>query len=217
MVAADEVSGGSGRWIMHMRMGILGGTFDPVHYGHLLAAEACREALQLQQVRFIPAAASPHKPDRRTADGHARADMIQLAIAGCPEFLVDRRELRRPAPSYTIDTLQSLRHEFPDAQLFLIVGADSMQDFLTWKEPAGIAQLARIIVCNRPGSAPPSPAQVEAWVGAQIAAQVQCLEIPGMDLSATDLRQRARNGQSLRFRTPRAVEAFLTEHRLYQP
>lgn len=75
--------------MMHMRMGILGGTFDPVHYGHLLAAEACRESLQLQQVRFIPAAASPHKPDRRTADGHARADMIQLAIAGCPEFLVD--------------------------------------------------------------------------------------------------------------------------------
>lgn len=200
-----------------MRMGILGGTFDPIHYGHLLAAESCREALQLNQVRFIPAAASPHKPDQRSADGHARADMIQLAIAGCPEFVVDRRELRRPAPSWTIDTLQSLHSEFPRAELFLLLGADSLKDFLTWKEPLEISRLATLAVCNRPGSPHPAPEQTVAWVGPEIAARVVHVDIPGIQLSATELRQRARMGQSLRFRTPRAVEAFLTEHKLYRP
>ena len=202
--------------VTFMRMGILGGTFDPIHYGHLLAAEACRESLQLNQVRFMPAAASPHKPDRRAADGHARADMIQLAIAGCPEFVVDRRELRRPAPSWTIDTLQSLRNEFPAAELFLLLGADSLRDFLTWKDPLEISRLATLAVCNRPGNPTPTPAQTATWVGTEIAARVVHIAIPGIDLSATDLRQRSRQGQSLRFRTPRAVEAFLTEHKLYQ-
>jgi nicotinate-nucleotide adenylyltransferase len=202
--------------VTFMRMGILGGTFDPIHYGHLLAAEACREALALNQVRFMPAAASPHKPDQRAADGHARADMIQLAIAGCPEFVVDRRELRRPAPSWTIDTLRSLRSEFPEAELFLLLGADSLREFLTWKDPLEISQLATLAVCNRPGSPAPTPAQTAAWVGPEIATRVVPVSIPGIDLSATDLRQRSRQGQSLRFRTPRAVEAFLTEHKLYR-
>jgi nicotinate-nucleotide adenylyltransferase len=142
--------------------------------------------------------------------------MIQLAIAGCPEFVVDRRELRRPAPSWTIDTLQSLRNEFPAAELFLLLGADSLRDFLTWKDPLEISRLATLAVCNRPGNPTPTPAQTATWVGTEIAARVVHIAIPGIDLSATDLRQRSRQGQSLRFRTPRAVEAFLTEHKLYQ-
>ncbi len=198
-----------------MKTGILGGTFDPVHYGHLLVAETCRESLGLDQVRFIPARTSPHKPDILPADGHARADMIQLAVAGCPEFIVDRRELRRDGLSYTIDTLQSLSNDRPDDELFLLLGADSLRQFLSWKDPEQIARLATLVVCNRPGEAELTTTQIVEWVGAEIASGVIIQKIPGVDLQASDLRKRIRSGLGLRFQTPRAVEAFLQQHRLY--
>ncbi|MEI7699321.1 MAG: nicotinate-nucleotide adenylyltransferase [Planctomycetia bacterium] len=198
-----------------MRLGLLGGTFDPVHYGHLLIAESCRETLHLDHVRFLPAALSPHKTDRPAADGHARADMIQLAIAGCREFSVDRRELRRSGPSFTIDTLQEFQKEFPDAELFLLMGADSLKDFLTWKNPQEVARLATLVACNRPGLPALSMEQITAWVGPEIAARVIAVEIPGTDISASEIRARALNGKSLRFLTPKAVEAFLGQHQLY--
>lgn len=198
-----------------MKTGILGGTFDPVHYGHLMVAESCREALSLDQVRFIPARISPHKPDTVPADGHARADMIQLAVAGCPEFVVDRRELRREGLSYTIETLQSLRRDLPDDELFLLLGADSLRQFLSWKDPEQIAAMSTLVVCNRPGEAELTDEQIVEWVGVEIASRVIIQKIPGVDLQASDLRQRALSGQSLRFQTPRAVEAFLTQHRIY--
>ncbi|MFN9721115.1 MAG: nicotinate-nucleotide adenylyltransferase [Planctomycetota bacterium] len=200
-----------------MKLGIFGGTFDPVHYGHLLVAECCREELHLDEVRWVPAAAPPHKPDARITDGHARADMLLLALSGYPEFKVDRRELKRSGPSYTVDTLTEFALEFPHAELYLIIGADSLRDFLTWRDPAGIAARATILACNRPGVAPITVEQIHGWVGAEIASRVVSVLIPGTDLSASDLRERARNGRSLRFRTPRAVEAFLTQHHLYQP
>lgn len=199
-----------------MKLGIFGGTFDPVHYGHLIVADCSREELRLDEVRFVPAASPPHKPGVKITDGHARADMLVLALSGYPEFKVDRRELKRQGPSFTVDTLAEFANEFPNAELHLIIGADSLRDFLTWRQPDRIAELARIVACNRPGVAPISAEQIEAWVGPSIASLVIPVQIPGTDLSATDLRQRARTGQSLRFRTPRAVEAFLTQHKLYQ-
>jgi len=198
-----------------MRMGVFGGTFDPVHYGHLLVAESCREELQLDQVRLIPAAVSPHKVGERVTDGHARADMLKLAVSGSPEFVVDRRELKRTGPSFTVDTLTELSTEHPDAELFFLMGADSLRDLLTWRDPTRIAQLATLVACNRPGVAAIDAAQIVNWVGAEIASKVISVAIPGTDLSASDLRQRAREGRSLKFRTPRAVEVFLRENRLY--
>jgi nicotinate-nucleotide adenylyltransferase len=132
-----------------MRIGILGGTFDPVHYGHLIAAETCRERLKLDQVRLIPAASPPHKPGIKIADGHARADMLSLAVSGYPEFVVDRRELKRSGPSFTVDTLRELTVEFPGQDLYFLMGADSLRDLLTWREPEEIARLATIVACNR--------------------------------------------------------------------
>ena len=199
-----------------MRIGILGGTFDPVHYGHLIAAETCRERLKLDQVRLIPAASPPHKPGIRIADGHARADMLSLAVSGYPEFVVDRRELKRSGPSFTVDTLRELTVEFPGQDLYFLMGADSLRDLLTWREPEEIARLATIVACNRPGVAEVTSSQIVEWVGQEIAARVLSLTMPGTDLSATELRQRIADRRTLRFLTPRAVEAFISQHGLYK-
>lgn len=198
-----------------MRRGILGGTFDPVHYGHLLMAETCRSELQLDEVRFIPAGQPPHKPDKKITDGHARADMLQLATSGYPEFVTDRRELRRTGPSYTVDTLAEFKEQSPDDSLFLIIGADSLRDFTTWKEPERIAKLTTIVAVNRPNLPEIDEKQVGEWVGDNIAPSVQTVSMPGSDLSSTYLRKRLRDGESLRFMTPKAVEAFIRQHDIY--
>jgi nicotinate-nucleotide adenylyltransferase len=198
-----------------MKLGILGGTFDPVHYGHLLVAETCRDVLSLDHVKFIPARISPLKTDRQPTDGHARADMIQLAIAGYPEFSVDRRELRRTGVSYTVETLRELAADVSTTELYFLMGADSLKDLMSWKDPEEIAKLATLVVCNRPGVPLPSPEQILAWTSPAIASRVQSVTIPGTDVSATDLRDRIRSGRSIRFQTPRSVESFLRQHRLY--
>ena len=198
-----------------MRLGIFGGTFDPVHYGHLLLAETCREQLKLDEVRFVPAATPPHKLHHKISNGEARADMLSLAVSGYPEFVVDRRELKRKGPSYTVDTLAELAVEFPDAELFFLAGADSLRDFFSWREPERITQLATLVACNRSGLPELQNEQVVEWVGAAIAEHILILQMPGTNISASEMRDRVRNGQNLRFLTPRAVEAFVIEHGLY--
>ena len=200
-----------------MRIGILGGTFDPVHFGHLILAETCREVLRLDQIRFVPAGDPPHKPDAKITDGHARADMLTLAVSGYPEFLVDCRELKRRGPSFTVDTLAELTSENPGSELFFLMGADSLRDLPTWREPERIAELATIVACNRPGVPPLLQPQIVKWVGEHIAARVITIAIPGTDASASDIRRRTAEGRSLRFLIPRAVEAFIFQHRLYIP
>ena len=202
---------------MSMRLGILGGTFDPVHYGHLMLAEACREQLNLSEVRLIPAGNPPHKSDRKITDGHTRADMLQLAVSGYPEFVVDRREIRRKGPSFTVDTLTELAAEFDGAKLFFIIGADSLRDLPSWREPEKITSLATIVAVNRPGWPALSAQQVTDWVGTEMAAKIEVVAMPGADFSATELRRRIRGGLGLRFMTPRAVEAFIMQHNVYPP
>ena len=199
-----------------MRLGVFGGTFDPVHYGHLLLAETCREHLKLDEVRFVPAATPPHKLDHQISDGHARAEMLSLAVAGYPEFVVDRRELKRKGPSFTVDTLTEYAVEFPNADLFFLVGADSLRDLLTWREPERISQLATLVACNRPGVPELQREQIEEWAGPEIANRIVTQRIPGTEISASELRDRARSGRNLRFLTPRAVEAFVNQHGLYR-
>lgn len=199
-----------------MRLGILGGTFDPVHYGHLLLAETCREQLDLTEVRLVPAGAPPHKTERGITDGHTRGDMLQLAISGYPEFVVDRREIRRTGPSFTVDTLTEYQSEFSEAELFFLMGADSLRDIPTWRQPERIAELATIVAVNRPGLPAPTNEQVLEWVGPKLAERIKIISMPGTDLSATAMRQRVSNGRNLRFMTPRAVEMFITQHDVYK-
>ncbi|MCX7385897.1 MAG: nicotinate-nucleotide adenylyltransferase [Planctomycetales bacterium] len=199
-----------------MRLGILGGTFDPVHYGHLLLAEVCRTQLKLDEVRFVPAATPPHKLHHQISAGHLRADMLSLAVSGYPEFVVDRRELKRQGSSYTVDTLTEFSADFPGAELYFLVGADSLRDFLSWREPERITRLATLVACNRPGLPELKAEQVMEWVGAEMTERILTLHMPGTDISGSEMRDHVRAGGSLRFRTPRAVEAFIIEHGLYR-
>lgn len=198
-----------------MRLGIYGGTFDPVHYGHLLLAEQCREQCRLDEVWFVPANVAPHKTGAETTSGTARAEMLEFAVAGCPRLRVSRRELERPGPSYTVDTLQSLHDEDPRRELFFLIGGDSLTDLPTWREPRRIAQLATIVAVNRGDRPLPDMASLEARLGKETAARVCFVQMPGVDLSATDIRRRVREGRGIRYMLPRAVEVYIQEHRLY--
>src|SRR5262249_32930148 len=133
-----------------MRLGLFGGTFDPIHLGHLILAEQCRESCGLDRVWFVVAGAPPHKPGGRTAVAH-RLEMVGIAIAGHSAFAVSDIEATRPGPHYSVETLETLRQDHPDEELFFLIGADSLEDLPSWREPERIARLATIVVVNRPG------------------------------------------------------------------
>lgn len=200
-----------------MRLGIYGGTFDPVHYGHLLLAESAREQLRLDEVWFMPAAVPPHKRERELTAAKQRVEMLDLAIAGNPAFRVSKLELDRGGVSYTVDTLQAIKDQQPDAELFLLMGADSLRDLLTWREPARICELAWPVVSRRADAPEPDYRQLAHLMSPDRLAAMEGmrLEMPIVQLSSTDLRARAAAGKSLRYRTPRAVEQYIKAQKLY--
>lgn len=198
-----------------MRLGIYGGTFDPVHYGHLLAAEQCLEQCRLDELWFVPAASPPHKQHADISPGDQRAEMLEFATAGHTQLRVSRMELDRTGPSYTVETLEQLRDEQPDRTLFLVIGADSLADLPTWREPERILELAELIVVNR-GQREPDVAAVEQSLGREAAGRIRRVWIPGVDLSASDIRGRVQAGRSIRYMTPRAVEMYIRERGLYR-
>ncbi|MBL4885145.1 MAG: nicotinate-nucleotide adenylyltransferase [Planctomycetaceae bacterium] len=199
-----------------MKLGIFGGTFDPVHIGHLILAEAVREACVLDEVRFLPAYSPPHKQSREISPGKQRVDMLEFATAGFPEFVVDQRELKRQGTSYTVDTLAELKQEFPDAELHFLMGADSLIDLPTWREPQRIAELAKIIAVNRNNSSREDLEQVVKQLPVAVQAAITIVDIPEIAVSASDLRSRISENRSIRFLTPRPVERYIQEQSLYQ-
>jgi nicotinate-nucleotide adenylyltransferase len=200
-----------------MRLGIYGGSFDPVHYGHLLLAECCREALRLDEVWLIPAAVPPHKQERQRASARARLEMLELALAGHEQLRASAIEIDRGGVSYTVETLAAIRQQRPKATLFLLMGADSLQDLPTWREPARICDLALPVAVCRGGSKPPDFSVLAPLVSAGQLEEIEAAQVrmPLIELSSTELRQRAGAGLSLRFRTPRAVEKYIEAQRLY--
>jgi len=209
------------------RVAIFGGSFNPVHYGHLLLADEVREALALDRVLFVPAGSPPHKSPLHLAPAPDRHAMVALATAGNPAFAVSDIELGRPGPSYTVDTLAALREAAAD-ELFLLVGSETFLDFLSWKEPARIARLARLVVVPRAGS-PFDPESVQAQKVLHEIGQARFVR-PGeplppdgvlivnavsLPISASDLRRRAREGRSLAYRMPDSVIAYVRARRLY--
>lgn len=200
-----------------MRLGILGGSFDPVHLGHLVMAETCRERLRLDEVWFVPAGHPPHKSDRELAPAKARADMLEFALAGIPEFQLSDIELTKDSTSYTVETLETLLTGDSSRELFLLIGADSLHDFPTWKEPQRITELAQVVAVNRGRQDPPPLDELEEKLGSDAVDRIQIVNMPGIDLASTDIRHRIRSGHSIRFLVPKAVEAYILEHKVYGP
>ncbi|HEX6867930.1 MAG TPA: nicotinate-nucleotide adenylyltransferase [Candidatus Limnocylindrales bacterium] len=198
---------------MSRPIGILGGTFDPIHIAHLAVAEEAAEALGLERVVFIPAGIPPHKPDRVITAGEHRLAMVERAIAGNPRFAADRRELDRPGRSYTVDTLESLSRE-TSSELALIISADSYLDFMSWREPRRILELARLIVAPRDGFPEAGPDFLAANLPHH-ADRATFLDGPHLQLSSSELRARAAAGRSLRYLVPDAVAGYISDHGLY--
>lgn len=198
-----------------MRLGLFGGTFDPVHYGHLLLAEQCREQCGLDEVWFLPSGSPPHKQRQGINAGEVRAELLELAIAGDPHCVVNRMELDREGTTFTVDTLQHLHDEDASRELFFLIGADSLKDLPSWREPQRIAELATIVAVNRGDRPLPNRDALASSLGEAIALRVQLVTMPGIDLSATDIRRRIREGKSIRYMVPRAVEMYIEEHGLY--
>jgi nicotinate-nucleotide adenylyltransferase len=195
------------------RLGIVGGTFDPPHCGHLVLAENGRVQLRLDRVLFVLAGQPPHKPDRPIVPAHHRAAMVEAAVADNPAFALSRVDLDRPGPHYTVDMLALLHRQYPEAELFFLMGGDSLAHFLTWRDPAGIVRQARLAVMLRPGYEPDLAALERAVPG--LHERLVWLDAPYLDIAASDLRRRAGDGLPLRYLVPPAVEAYIREHRLY--
>ena len=202
-----------------MRIGVFGGSFDPVHYGHLWIGMTAWEQLQLDELRIVPAAQSPLKPIGVHAEAQQRLEMLRLATGGTDQLVVDDRELLRGGVSYTVDTLQSLQQEQPAAEWLLIIGSDSLASFPQWHQPQRILQLATLAVVQRGGDPAIDYAVLEPLADAAVIARCQAAEIrmPQIELSSSELRHRVAAGRSIRFRTPRAVETYIDAQRLYQP
>lgn len=218
------------------RVGVLGGSFNPIHLGHLLLADEILELLRLDRILFVPAAHPPHKPPPGLAPARDRYAMTELAIRGNPRFAISDLELRRPGPSYTVDTLEALRSAAgPDTVFYLLIGFETFLDLLSWRDPQRIVRLARLVVIPRVGAAfDPDGVQaqkvlaetgLERWIRVDQSRPPQAeLGGPGpflvaatsLPISSSELRRRAREGRSLAYRVPDIVGAYILEHRLYR-
>jgi nicotinate-nucleotide adenylyltransferase len=195
------------------RVGLLGGTFDPIHVGHLLIAEIARHALSLDQVIFVPAGDPPHKGETVT-DAQHRYAMVLLATASNESFAVSRREIERCGPSYSLATVREFRQELgPQSELFFIAGADAVLEIRTWYRWEELLRECRFIALARPGF---DMRALEAALPADLLAQVHLLPAPGFDLSSTMIRERVERGEPVRYLVPEAVETYLRKHGLYR-
>ena len=188
------------------RIGILGGSFDPVHFGHLLMAQSALEALKLDAVFFVPASCSPFKANHHLPDASRRLVMVKEAIKGNRAFKLYDGEIKREKTSYTIDTLKELKAKYPQSKFYLLMGADNLRTFHRWKDPQGILGLARLVILNRPGFDKNYP---KRWPYVKI-------NMPAVDISSSDIRQRLKAGQSIWYLTPKAVIRYIKTYRLYR-
>jgi nicotinate-nucleotide adenylyltransferase len=219
-----------------MKLGLFGGSFNPVHDGHLAIARQTREALELDQILYIPTSHPPHKPNGSLAPAQDRYEMVRLAIASDPAFAISDVEVRRPGKSYSIDTIRQLQQEYgPHTQLFFLIGLDAFLDFPSWRDPRTLLELCSFVVLSRPGLSfrslstvsllPPIPYpsladldagrifRIEAQIGGQ---RLICLKLPPCPISASDIRARIRQGHSVANLLPPLVESYILRHHLYQ-
>ncbi len=199
-----------------MRIGVMGGTFDPIHLGHLVTAEAVRHRFGLQQVVFVPTGRPPHKEGSAVSSAEHRYVMTFLAVVSNPQFSVSRVEIDRPGYSYTYDTMLSLGEVYgPDCELYFITGADVMRDIHTWHRADELMTLCHFVAASRPGyGLNDYMAQIDIERIRQ-RGHIHLLEVPAMAISSTDLRRRVRGAEPIRYLVPEAVENYIYEHGLY--
>jgi len=190
------------------RIGVFGGTFNPIHVAHLIAAESVREQLGLNKVLFIPSAKPPHKGDEELVDGKLRLEMVRIAVKGNKYFEASDIEVRNPqgSKSYTVETLRILSEMHRDSRFFLIMGADQFNELDTWKEPDRLFEYAEVIVMNRAGC---RTVKNEYW------GRVKHINIPNLEISSTEIRRRLRDGKTIRYLVKEEVEKFIRRKRLY--
>jgi nicotinate-nucleotide adenylyltransferase len=202
-----------------MKIGVFGGSFDPIHLGHLILAENCREQIGLDQVLFMPCAMSPHKLDGAHGSDRQRLEMLDLAIGGHREFVRSDMEIKRGGTSYTVETLQALTVQNPENEWFFLMGADSLESFSSWREPEEILRLAKPIIVARPGAEPVNLSLLEPLSSAGYVESIKELRVesPLIDISSTKIRQRVSESSSIRFLVPRSVEKYIETQKMYPP
>ncbi|MBI3943048.1 MAG: nicotinate-nucleotide adenylyltransferase [Chloroflexi bacterium] len=196
------------------RVGILGGTFDPIHHGHLVAAQEVYYRLKLDKVYFVPAGHPPHKPQKIITPPEMRVEMVRLAIEHHQGFDISRVDVDRPGPSYTIETLELLKQAWLETQLHFIMGMDSLSDFLTWHAPERIIALTRLAVVSRPHYEADLQSLEKALP--RLVENIDWVPMPWMEISSTDLQRRVREGAPIRYLVPPAIESYIQEHNLYR-
>ncbi len=200
-----------------MRIGVFGGTFDPVHFGHLILAEQCREQARLDEVWFVPAPRPPHKSEQELTRFDQRVEMLALALAGNPAFRIDEIEKERTGPSFTVDTLAEFQRRHPGDEFFLLVGSDTLHDLPQWYDPIGVLRRAGLVVMLRPGHVlmPAEELRRAVQLPDDVPLRIEVAETPLIDISSRDLRRRASQSKTLRYFLPRGVEAYIHDKRLY--
>jgi nicotinate-nucleotide adenylyltransferase len=193
------------------RIGVMGGTFDPIHHGHLVAAEEARHAFSLDRVLFVPAGDPWQKADTAVTLAGDRLAMVEAAIADNEAFEASRVDIDRDGPTYTVDTLRSVAATQPGADLFFITGADAILEILTWKQPDEALSLATFVAVTRPGY------DLAKLDPVRVADHVLTLEIPALAISSSDVRERVREGRPIRYLVPAAVASYIAKHGLYTP
>lgn len=199
------------------RLGVLGGSFDPVHLAHLLMAEAVREALALDLVLFVPAGVQPLKQGQPVTPAEDRLAMLELAVADNPCFAISRVDVDRQGPSYTADTVRQLREQWGGVtlQMWFIIGSDSLASFPRWRDPLAILAETRLAVVRRPGIDVDMPVLEQTVPG--LGTSVDWVDAPLVAISSTDIRQRVKEGRSIRYRVPESVREYIESRNLYKP
>lgn len=197
------------------RLGVLGGTFDPIHHGHLVAAQEAQYQLELDRVLFVPVGQPPHKLDEPLSPAEHRVRMIEMSIEDRPGFVLSRVDVDRPGPQYTADTLALLHEEWgPGTRLFFVAGSDSLADILDWRDPGRILAQAELAVVERPGAGVDVEGLERKLPG--LRQRLHWVQMPLLEISSTDLRARVREGRPIGFFLPSAVESYVLEHGLYR-
>ncbi len=196
-----------------MRLGIMGGTFDPIHYGHLFIAEEARVLHQLERVLFLPSGQPPHKRDREITEAHHRLEMARIGIRSNPNFACSSIETERPGYSYTVDTLETIQNRFPNAELYYITGTDAIADLMTWKHPEKVIRMAIFLAATRPGF---DIEILKKRLPEETLSRIQLMETHAPDISSSEIRERLKANAPVRYLLPDEVLEYIQSARLYR-